>query len=57
MASGSRAPPAKLRVPVWASIFGDPSRTVDLSHAAAHQQGSELNTAARVSFFAGQNLS
>jgi hypothetical protein len=55
MAAGSGAPPAKLRAPAWASVFGDPSWTVDLARAAAHRCGSELNTAARVSIFAGQN--
>jgi hypothetical protein len=55
MAEGSRAPPAKLRVPAWVSVFGDPSGIVDLARAAAHRRGGELNTMARVSIFAGQN--
>jgi hypothetical protein len=55
MAVASRAPPAKLRAPVWASIFGDPSGMVDLARATAHWRGGELNTAARVSIFVGQN--
>ena len=54
-AVGFGAPPAKPRAPAWASIFGDPSRMVDLARAVAHQRGGELNTAARVSIFAGQN--
>jgi hypothetical protein len=55
MAAGSRAPPTKPRAPAWASVFGDPSRTVDLARAAAHRCGGELNTAGRVSIFVGQN--
>jgi hypothetical protein len=55
MAAGSRAPPAKPRAPAWASVFSDPSGTIDLARAAAHRCGGELNTAARVSIFAGQN--
>jgi hypothetical protein len=55
MAVSSGAPLAKLRVPAWASIFSDPSRTVDLARATAHWRGGELNTVARVSIFAGQN--
>jgi hypothetical protein len=53
MAAGSGAPPAKLRASAWASVFGDPSGMVDLARAAAHRRGGELNTAARVSIFAG----
>jgi hypothetical protein len=52
MAAGSGAPPAKPMAPAWTSIFGDPSRTVDLAWAAR-----ELNTMARVSIFVDQNLS
>jgi hypothetical protein len=55
MAVGSGAPSAKPRAQAWASIFGDPSETVDLARAAAHRRGGEVNTAARVSIFAGQN--
>jgi hypothetical protein len=55
MATGSWAPPAKPRAPAWALVFGDPSGAVDLAWAVAHQCGGELNTAARVSIFAGQN--
>jgi hypothetical protein len=55
MAAGSGAPPAKPRAPAWASVFGDPSRMVDLARAMAHRRSSELNMAARVSIFAGQN--
>jgi hypothetical protein len=55
MAAGSGAPPAKLRAPVWVPVFGDPSGMVDLARAAAHRRGGELDTAARVSIFAGQN--
>jgi hypothetical protein len=51
------APPAKLRAPAWASVFSDPSGIVDFAWAAAHRRGSELNTAARVSIFVGQNSS
>jgi hypothetical protein len=29
MAAGFGAPPAKLRAPAWASVFGDPSGMVD----------------------------
>jgi hypothetical protein len=50
MAAGSRAPPAKPRAPTWASVFDDPSGTVDLVQAVTHR------AAARVSIFAGQNL-
>jgi hypothetical protein len=57
MFAGSGAPLAKPRAPVWASVFGDPFRAIDLSQAVAHRRGGELNTAARVSIFAGQNLS
>jgi hypothetical protein len=56
MKVGSGSPPAKLRAPVWASVFGDPSETVDLARAAAHWRGGEINTVASVSIFAGQNL-
>jgi hypothetical protein len=52
---GLWAPPANSRAPALASVFSDPSRTVDLARAAAHRRGGELNTAARVSIFAGQN--
>jgi hypothetical protein len=55
MAAGSRAPPAKPRAPTWALVFGDPSRMVDLARAMANRGSGELNTAARVSIFAGQN--
>jgi hypothetical protein len=55
MATGSEAPPAKLRAPTWAPVFSDPFGMVDLSRAAAHRHDDELNTAARVSIFAGQN--
>jgi hypothetical protein len=55
MAAGSGAPPAKLRAPVWASAFGDPSGIVDLARAVAHRCDGELNMAARVSIFVGQN--
>jgi hypothetical protein len=54
MAAGSEAPPAKPRLPAWPLIFSDPSKMVDLARAVAHQRGGELNTAARVSIFAGQ---
>jgi hypothetical protein len=57
MAAGFGAPPAKPRAPAWVSVFGDPSGKVDLARAAAHQRGGELNTVARLSSFAGQNLS
>jgi hypothetical protein len=56
MAAGSGAPPTKLRAPAWASVFGDLSETVHLAWAVAHRRHSELNTAARVSIFAVQNL-
>jgi hypothetical protein len=55
MAAGSGAPPAKPRAPAWASVFGDPSGMVDLARAVVHQRGGVLNTAARVTIFAGQN--
>jgi hypothetical protein len=55
MAVGSGAPPTKPRAPAWASVFGDPSRTVDLARAAAHRCDGELNTVGRVSIFVGQN--
>jgi hypothetical protein len=55
MVVGSGAPPAKLRAPTWALVFGDPSGMVDLARAVAHRRSGELNTAARVSIFAGQN--
>jgi hypothetical protein len=55
MVMGSEDPLAKPRAPMWASVFGDRSRTVDLARAAAHRRGGELNMAARVSIFAGQN--
>jgi hypothetical protein len=57
MAAGSGPPPAKPRAPAWASVFGDPSRMVDLARAAAHRRGGELTTVARVLVFAGQNSS
>jgi hypothetical protein len=53
IAAGSGDPPAKPRAPAWASVFGDPSRMVEL--AMAHQRGGELNTMARVSIFVGPN--
>jgi hypothetical protein len=55
---GSRlqGPPTKPRAPAWVLVFGDPSRMVDLARAAAHWHGGELNMAARVSIFAGQNF-
>jgi hypothetical protein len=55
MAAGSGPTSAKPRAPVWALVLGDPSETVDLAWAAAHQRGGLLNTAARVSICAGQN--
>jgi hypothetical protein len=55
MTAGSGAPPARPRAPAWASVFRDPSGTVDLARAVAHQPGGELNTTARVSIFANQN--
>jgi hypothetical protein len=55
MVAGSGAPPTKPRAPAWASVFGDPSETVDLARAAAHRHDGELNTVARVSFFVDQN--
>jgi hypothetical protein len=55
MVAGSGAPSAKPRAPAWALVFGDPSGTVDLAWAAAHRRNGELNIAARVSIFAGQN--
>jgi hypothetical protein len=55
MAAGSGAPSAKMRAPAWVSVFGDPYRTVDLARAVAHRRSGELNMAARVSIFAGQN--
>jgi hypothetical protein len=57
MAAGSGAPPAKPRAPVWASVFGDASWIVVLAQAAVHRRGGELNMAARISIFAGQNSS
>jgi hypothetical protein len=57
MAASFGAPPAKPRAPTWASVFGDPSGMVDLTRAAAHRCGGELNTTARVSIIAGQNSS
>jgi hypothetical protein len=56
MVVGSGPPPTKPRAPAWASVFGVPSGTVDLAWAVAHPRGGELNTAARFSIFAGQNL-
>jgi hypothetical protein len=55
MAAGSEAPPAKPRAPTWASVFGDPSGTINLARAVAHRRGGELNTATRVLIFVGQN--
>jgi hypothetical protein len=55
MAAGSGAPPAKPWAPAWESVFGDPSRTVDLARAVAHRRSGKLNMMTRVSFFAGQN--
>jgi hypothetical protein len=55
MVVGSGPPPAKPRAPVWASVFSDPSGTVDLAWVATHRRGGELNTVARVSILAGQN--
>jgi hypothetical protein len=52
--AGFGAPLAK-PAPAWASVFGDPSETVDLAWAVAHRCGGELNTVARVSIFVGQN--
>jgi hypothetical protein len=49
------APPTEPRAPAWASVFDDLSGMVDLARAVAHQRGGELNTAARVSIFVGQN--
>jgi hypothetical protein len=57
MAAGFGPPPAKLRAPVWASVLGDPSEMVDLARSVAHRRSGELNTVARVSILAGQNLS
>jgi hypothetical protein len=56
IAAGSGAAPAKPRAPAWAAAFGETPGVVDLAWAAAHRRGSELNTTARVSIFAGQNL-
>jgi hypothetical protein len=56
MAVVSKAPPAKPRAPAWASVFGDPSKTVDLAWAVAHWRNGDLNMVARVSIFVGQNL-
>jgi hypothetical protein len=55
MAASFGAPLAKPRAPAWASVFGDRSKMVGLARAAAHRRGGELNTADRVSIFAGQN--
>jgi hypothetical protein len=55
MAAGSGAPSAKPRAPAWVSVFGYPSGMVYLARAVAHWRGGELNTAARVSIFVGQN--
>jgi hypothetical protein len=57
MAAGSGAPLAKLRAPAWAAVFDETPGAVDLTWATAHRCGGELNTAARVSIFAGQNSS
>jgi hypothetical protein len=57
MVMGSGAPPAKPRAPAGASVFGDPFGAVDLARAEEHRRDGELNTTARVSIFAGQNLS
>jgi hypothetical protein len=56
MAASSGAPPAKPKAPAWVVIFGETPGAVDLARAATHQCGGELNTTARVSIFAGQNL-
>jgi hypothetical protein len=55
MAVGSGAPPAKMRAPAWAVVFGDPSGTVDSAWAVAHRRGSELHMATRVLTIAYQN--
>jgi hypothetical protein len=55
MVAGSGAPLAKPRAPARASVFGDPSGTVDLAQAVAHRRGGKLNMTSRVSIFAGQN--
>jgi hypothetical protein len=55
VAAGSGANPAKPRAPARAVVFGETPRVVDLARAVAHQCGSKLNTAARVSVFVGQN--
>jgi hypothetical protein len=44
MAVGFGPPPAKPRAPVLASVFGDPSGTVDLAQALVHRRGDELKT-------------
>jgi hypothetical protein len=49
MAAGSGAPPAKLRAPTWASIFGDPSETVDLARAALGFQSLQVKIHRRTS--------
>jgi hypothetical protein len=51
MVVGFGAPPAQSRALAWAAIFGETPGAVDL----AHRCGGELNTAARVSIFVGQN--
>jgi hypothetical protein len=55
MAVGSGAPPAKPMASAWASVVGDLSGMVDLAREVTHRRGGELNTATRVSIFAGQN--
>jgi hypothetical protein len=55
MVVGSGAPPAQPRALAWAAIFGETPGAVDLARARAHRCGGELNTAARVSIFVGQN--
>jgi hypothetical protein len=49
-------PLAKPWAPAWAAAFSETPGVVDLPWAVAHQLGDELNTAARVSIFAGQIL-
>jgi hypothetical protein len=49
------SPPVKMKAPKGAAIFGDPSWIVDSTREVAHRRGGELNMAARVSIFAGQN--
>jgi hypothetical protein len=42
--TSSGAPPMKMKAPKGAAVIGDPSGTVDLARAAAHQRGGELHT-------------